>query len=188
MESRDGLHDPKPETQPEAFRVSFVADASTPSLPRLQLRNALTGNQLRFTDVATDANGWSFPAKAFDVKNLTGQYVSVIGHDNIEKQEKLKVTAVLTRDGEVAPGSYPLSIVDQEGWVRVLTGDEILPFRGLTHTCKKEADLSLIKTPQTPSPRSEREEELADKPACLLDSLTAAASTCPPIRKSSGIF
>ena len=124
-----------------------------PSLHRLKLCHALTGNQLRFIPVATESNGWSFPATTFDVKNLTGQYVSVIGYDNIEKEEKLKVSAVLTRDGEIAPGSYPLSIVEQEGWVRVLTGDQVLPFRGLTHTCKETVDLSLIATPETPSPR-----------------------------------
>ena len=134
---------------------------------RLRLRNAVTGNQLRFTDSATDEDGWSFPEHAFDVKNLSGQYVGVIGHDNVEKEEKLKVSAVLTRGDEIVPGSYPLSLVAQGGWVRVLTGDKILPFNGLTHIEKEEADLALIKTPQTPSSpssRSEGEEDVADLP------------------------
>ena len=145
---------------------------------RLRLRNAVSSIQLRFTDAATYANDWSFPAKTFDVKDLTGQYVGVIGYDNVEKKEKIMISAVLTRDNEIAPGSYPLSIVDQDGWVLVLTGNEVLRFRGLTHTVKKEADLSLIATPQTPSPRSEKDEEqLADLPG-LWDT-TGNCKVCP---------
>ena len=133
-----------------------------PLAKRLRLRNAVTGNLLRFTDAATKANEWSFPAKTFDVKHLIGQYVGVIGYDNVEKEEKLKICAVLPRENEIAHGSFPLWTVDQDGWVRVVTGEEIVPFPGLKHTCKTEADLSLVMTPQTPSPRSEREEEPAD--------------------------
>ena len=132
-----------------------MGDAGMPYVGRLRLRHALTATQLRFTAASTYANGWSFPAKTFDVKDLKGQYVGVIGYDNVERKEKIMICAVLTRDNEIAPGSYPLSTVDQNGWVLVLTGNEVLPFRGLAHTCKKEADLTLIETPQTPSPRSD---------------------------------
>ena len=132
-----------------------MGDAGMPYVGRLRLRSAVTSGQLRFIDAATYANGWSFPAKSFDVKDVNGQYVGVIGYDNVEKEEKIEICAVLTRDNEIAPGSYPLSTVDQNGWVLVIAGNEVLPFRGLAHTCKKEADLSLIETPQTPSPCSD---------------------------------
>ena len=120
---------------------------------RLKLRHALSATQLRILGVGTASDGWSFPAKSFEVENLTGQYVSVIDCDNFVSEEKLMVSAVLTRTDEVAPETYPLSIVDKKGWVRVLTGPKVLPFTGLRHTCKEPADLSDIKTPETPSPR-----------------------------------
>ena len=120
-------------------------------LHRLKLRHALSATQLRILGVGTASDGWSFPARSFEVKNVTGQYVSVIGYDNIEEEEKLMVSAVLTQSGQVAPDTLWLSEVAEEGWVQVLTGPEVLPFTGLPHTCKEPADLSGIETPETPS-------------------------------------
>ena len=119
---------------------------------RLKLRHALSATQLRILGVGTASDGWSFPARSFEVKSLTGQSVSVIGYNNIEEEEQLMVSAVLPQTDEVAPKQYPLSAVaNKEGWVRVLTGPNVLPFQGLSHTCKEPADLSGIKTPETPS-------------------------------------
>ena len=110
-------------------------------------------------------NGWSFPKDVFEVKNLKGTYVCVIGHNNTLEGEKLKVSAVLTRGNEIAPDTYPLSDVDKDGWVEVLLGDEILPFRGLECVQPKVADLSGIRTPSTPPPPWEREEVADDEQA-----------------------
>ena len=154
-----------------------MSDAGLAYEGRLRLRNSVTGNQLRFTEAATQANGWSFPMHIFEVKNLNGQYVGVIGDDNVEKKEKIKICAVLTRGNEVAPGSYSLSEVHQHGWVLVLAGNEILPFPGLKHTCKQEADLSLVETPKTPSSCSDNEVDLADLPG-LWDT-TGNWKVCP---------
>ena len=153
VESRNGLQDSMPRAQPETLTVSCVEEATMIPSHRLKLRHALSATQLRILGVGTASDGWSFPARVFEVKNVTGQYVSGIGHDNIEKEEKLMVSAVLTRTDEVAPETYPLSAVAKGGWVRVLTGPKVLPFTGLRHTCKEPADLSDIKTPETPSPR-----------------------------------
>ena len=121
-------------------------------LHRLRLRHALSGTQLCFPGLGTAADEWSFPAKTFEVNDLTGQYVVKIGCKQQVTQEHLMVSAVLTQNDEVAPPKFPLSVVaDQEGWVRVLTGPNVLPFKGLTFTHKEQADLSGVKTPETPS-------------------------------------
>ena len=121
-------------------------------LHRLQLRHALSGTQLCFPGLGSAADGWSFPAKTFEVNDLTGQYVVKIGSKQQVTQEHLMVSAVLTQNDEVAPQQFPLSVVaDQEGWVRVLTGPNVLPFKGLMYTHKEQADLSGVKTPETPS-------------------------------------
>ena len=153
VERWNSLQESMPGPQFETLRASWVEYATMIIFPRLKLRHAVSGNQLRFLEVGTASDGWSFPARVFEVKNVTGQYVSGIGHDNIGKEEKLMVSAVLTRTDEVAPETYPLSAVAKGGWVRVLTGPKVLPFTGLRHTCKEPADLSDIKTPETPSPR-----------------------------------
>ena len=83
---------------------------------------------------------------------MTGKFVVVIGYNKQITQEYLMVSAVLTQTDEVAPQQFPLSTVaDKEGWVRVLTGPNVLPFTGLKYTHKEKADLSGVKTPETPS-------------------------------------
>ena len=116
-----------------------------------------------FPGPATVTNGWSFRKDKFDVKDLKGKYVCVIGHNSKLEGELLKVSAVLTRGNEIAPDTYPLSDVDKHGWVEVLLGDEILHCRGLKSVEPKVADLSGIRTPPTPPPPWEREEAADDE-------------------------
>ena len=131
---------------------SDVEAAGMIPLGRLQLRHALSGTQLCIPGVGSPSNGWSFPAKTFLVNDLTDRYVVVIGYDNEAKRDYLRVSAVLTQTDEIAPERYYLSqVADEKGWVRVLTGTDVLPFKGLIYTEKEKADLSGVKTPETPS-------------------------------------
>ena len=131
---------------------SDVEAAGMIPLGRLQLRHALSGTQLCIPGVGSASNGWSFPAKTFLVDDLTDRYVVVIGYDNEAKRDYLRVNAVLTQTDEIAPERYYLSqVADEKGWVRVLTGTDVLPFKGLIYTEKEKADLSGVKTPETPS-------------------------------------
>ena len=140
------------QTQRQPLCESYVEAASMIPLHRLQLRHALSGTQLCIPGVGTASDGWSFPAKTFYINDLTGRYVVVIGYDKQVTQDYLMVSAVLTQTDEVAPQQYRLSMVaDKTGWVRVLTGPNVLPFKGLIYTDKEEADLSGVKTPETPS-------------------------------------
>ena len=76
----------------------------------------------------------------------------VIGYDNEATRDYLRVSAVLTQTDEIAPQVFCLSqVADKKGWVRVLTGTDVLPFKGLMYTEKEKADLSGVKTPETPS-------------------------------------
>ena len=101
--------------------------------------------------VGTASEGWSLPAKTFDVNDLIGQYVVKIGRNNEVTQEHFKVSAVLTQTEEIAPLHFPLSaLADEKGWVSVLTGANVLPFTELEYTHKPKADLSGVKTPETP--------------------------------------
>ena len=94
----------------------------------------------------------SFPAKTFFVNDLTDRFVVVIGYDNEDTRDYLRVSAVLTQTGEIAPPVFCLSqVADKKGWVQVLTGTDVLPFKGLMYTEKEKADLSGVKTPETPS-------------------------------------
>ena len=127
-------------------------------LHRLQLRHALSGTQLCIPGVGTASDGWSFPAKTFEVNDLTGQYVVKVGCKQQVTQEHLMVSAVLTQNDAVAPLQYQLSeVADKEGWVRVLTGVNVLPFTGRQYTYKPAADLSGVRTPETPSDPSDSE-------------------------------
>ena len=141
--------------------VSFqsqVDDASMIPLPTLRLRNWRSGNQMRISEVGTASEGWSLPAGIFHVNDLVGQYVVKIGRNNEVTQEHFKVSAVLTQNDAVAPLQYQLSeVADKEGWVRVLTGVNVLPFTGRQYTYKPAADLSGVRTPETPSDRSDSE-------------------------------
>ena len=150
VESRNDLH--KMMLESPRLCESDVEAAGMIPLHRLQLRHALSGTQLCIPGVGTASDGWSFPARTFDVRDLTGKFVVVIGYNNQSTQEYLMVSAVLTQTDEVAPQQFPLSAVaDKTGWVRVLTGPDVLPFTGLIYTDKEEADLSGVKTPETPS-------------------------------------
>ena len=121
-------------------------------LHRLRLRNWCSKNQMCIPGVGTASDGWSLPANTLEVKDLVGQQVVKIERNNEVTQEHFKVSAVLTQTDEVAPLQFPLSAVaDKEGWVRVLTGPNVLPFTGLKYTHKEKADLSGVKTPETPS-------------------------------------
>ena len=137
---------------------SQVDDASMIPLHSLRLRNWRSGNQMCIPGVGTASEGWSLPAGIFDVNDLIGQYVVKIGRNNEVTQEHFKVSAVLTQNDEVAPLQYPLSeVADKEGWVRVLTGANVLPFIGRKYTYKPKADLSGVRTPETPSDPSDSE-------------------------------
>ena len=87
----------------------------------------------------------SFLCSGFDWKYVLG----VKDDDSLDK-DSMKVTAVLTREGEIAPLSFSLADVAQDGWVRVMTGNEVLRFTGLTCTDIPCSDLSEVSTPPTP--------------------------------------
>ena len=102
--------------------------------------------------VGTASDGWSLAANSLDVKDLVGQYVVKIERNNEVTQEHFKVSAVLTQIEEIAPLHFSLSaLADEEGWVSVLTGANVLPHTGFKYTHKPRADLSGVKTPETPS-------------------------------------
>ena len=150
VESWNSLQNMMPKCQ--RLCESHVQAAGMIPLGRLQLRHALSGTQLCIPGVGSPSNGWSFPAKTFLVNDLIDRYVVVIGYDNEATRDYLRVSAVLTQTDEIAPQPFCLSqVANKKGWVRVLTGTDVLPFKGLIYTEKEKADLSGVKTPETPS-------------------------------------
>ena len=117
---------------------------------RVRIRHALSGNRLCFPGPATAKNEWSVPGQIFKVGELLGRNVLNIEGGKALENEQLTVSAVLTREGEIAPGSFFLQEVDRDGWVFVLTGPSILPFKGLKCEEKPCASLDEVKTPRTP--------------------------------------
>ena len=120
---------------------------------RVWLRHALSGNMLCFPGHATAQNEWSVPGQTFKVGELLGRNVLNIEGGKALENEQLTVSAVLTREDEIAPGSFFLQEVDRDGWVFVLTGPSILPFKGLKFEEKPCASLDGVQTPRTPPAR-----------------------------------
>ena len=114
---------------------------------------AVSGRRLCFPGPAVASNDWSFRGDRFYVRDLIGKYVLGVKDDDSLDKDSMKVTAVLTREGEIAPLSFSLADVAQDGWVRVMTGNEVLRFTGLKCTDIPCGDLSEVSTPPTPPMR-----------------------------------
>ena len=122
-----------------------------PEASRLKIRHAVSGNIVCFSGLATAQNAWSVPRNVFEVKNLVGSRIIMVCEEtNTLTKQTYLVSAVLTRNGETAPGCYSLDDVATDGWVSILTGASILPFRGLQFVEESCSDLSEVNTPPTP--------------------------------------
>ena len=76
---------------------------------------------------------------------------------NTLTEQTYMVSAVLTRSGEIAPHSYTLDEVATNGCVSILTGESVVPFRGLKCVEKPWEGWQYyyldVNTPPTPPPR-----------------------------------
>ena len=120
---------------------------------RLRIRHAVSGSILCFPGPATAKNGWSLPDRTFNVGDLVGSNVLKVKDGVALTDEQLMVSAVLTAEGEMAPTSFSLKEVSQSGWVAVMTGKEVLPFKGMRCDEKDCAVVDDVETPRTPSPK-----------------------------------
>ena len=73
---------------------------------RVRIKHALSGNRLCFPGPATAKNEWSVPGQIFKVGELLGRNVLKIEGGTALENEQLTVSAVLTREGEIAPGIF----------------------------------------------------------------------------------
>ena len=121
-------------------------------MTRLKLRHAVSGRPLCFPGPATADNGWSLPNHVFLVGNLLGHYVYPVGDNGAHEKSHMKVTAVLMPTGEIAHRAWDLKDIAEDGWVSLVTGDKVLPFKGLACNPKPCADVSDVLTPPTPPP------------------------------------
>ena len=143
-----GIQDSSLQSLPDENMIEQAPEAS-----RLKIRHAVSGNIVCFPGPATAQNAWSVPRNVFEVKNLVGSRIIMVCEEtNTLTKQTYLVSAVLTRGGEIAPRSYSLDEVATDGWVSILTGASILPFRGLNFVEKPCADLFEVNTPPTPPP------------------------------------
>ena len=73
---------------------------------RVRIKHALSGNRLCFPGPATAKNEWSVPGQIFKVGELLGRNVLKLEGGKALENEQLTVSAVLTREGEIAPGIF----------------------------------------------------------------------------------
>ena len=73
---------------------------------RVRIKHALSGNRLCFPGPATAKNEWSVPGQIFKVGELLGRIVLKIEGGKALGNEQLAVSAVLTREDEITPGSF----------------------------------------------------------------------------------
>ena len=145
----------KNKDRPPIAAIRMIQQAPTSS--RLKIRHAVSGNIVCFPGPATANNAWSLPRMVFNVKDLVGSNILMVCEEtNTLTKETYLVSAVLTSNAEIAPGSYSLDEVATDGWVSILTGASILPFRGLKFVDKPCADLFEVNTPPTPPPMWKR--------------------------------
>ena len=129
-----------------------------PEASRLKIRHALSGNVVCFPGPATAQNAWSLARYVWDVKDLVGhRIIMVCAETNTLTKQSYMVSAVLTRSGDIAPDSYTLDEVATNGCAGILTGESVVPFRGLK--CVESPwegwqDVYLeVNTPPTPPPQ-----------------------------------
>ena len=76
--------------------------------PRVRLRNPLSGEIVHWPGVCRRENGWTLDASRFHVRDLIGSIVVAkyltTGENDLSKQ--MKVQALLSCDGQAAPGGF----------------------------------------------------------------------------------
>ena len=128
-----------------------LCDLNTRRLGRVKIRHALSGNTVCLPGPATRANGWSLPSSTFYVNDVVGKNVLMVDNstDMLTKECKM-VSAVVTSEGFIAHAAWRLCDVSDDGWISVLTGNEVLPFQGHKWQDKPCANVDGIQTPPTP--------------------------------------
>ena len=115
--------------------------STEPHIDRLRMRLAISGRTVCFPGPARVENNWSIPSAVFQVHHVVGQRVKLVDDDGVTlTSDSQLVAAILTPQGEVAPSSYWLQDVANDGWVTIVLGDRIIPFEGLSHTERPRED------------------------------------------------